>query len=47
VRPRWRHTAARLWLKPPDELLHFLQEWLAACHAPSVLGGERAAAVTG
>jgi len=28
VRPRWRKTAAKLWLKPPDELLDFLGLWL-------------------
>ena len=30
VRPRWRHTAAQSWIKPPDELLHFLNRWLDA-----------------
>lgn len=30
VRPKWRHTAAQLWLKPPNELLHFLAKWLHA-----------------
>lgn len=30
VRPRWRKTKARLWLKPPDELLFFLTRWLEA-----------------
>jgi trehalose 6-phosphate phosphatase len=28
VRPRWRATAAQLWLKPPDEVLEFLERWL-------------------
>jgi trehalose-phosphatase len=28
VRPRWRRTAANLWLKPPEELLDFLNRWL-------------------
>ena len=30
VRPKWRHTNAQLWLKPPDELLAFLTQWLEA-----------------
>lgn len=28
VRPKWRQTRAELWIKPPDELLYFLTEWL-------------------
>lgn len=31
VRPRWRKTAAQVWLKPPDEILDLLQRWLQAC----------------
>ena len=31
VRPRWRETAASVWLKPPAELLVFLCNWLDAC----------------
>ncbi len=31
VRPRWRRTAAQLWLKPPEELLDFLGWWFKAC----------------
>jgi len=31
VRPEWRETAAQIWLKPPEELLDFLQRWLKAC----------------
>jgi trehalose 6-phosphate phosphatase len=30
VRPRWRMTAAQMWLKPPGEVLNFLQRWLQA-----------------
>jgi trehalose-phosphatase len=45
VRPRWRQTAAQMWLKPPDELLDFLARWLAACRKHTALGGETAAAV--
>jgi len=28
VRPEYRETAAQVWLKPPDELVGFLQQWL-------------------
>jgi trehalose-6-phosphatase len=28
VRPLWRRTAAKLWLKPPDELLACLRRWV-------------------
>lgn len=31
VRPRWRATAAQLWLKPPDEVLELLERWLQVC----------------
>lgn len=31
VRSIWRRTAAQLWLKPPDDLLDFLKQWLQAC----------------
>jgi trehalose 6-phosphate phosphatase len=30
VRPEWRETAADIWLKPPEELLDFLNRWLNA-----------------
>jgi len=33
VRPRQRRTAARVWLKPPEELLEFLSYWLDAVQA--------------
>jgi trehalose-phosphatase len=45
VRPRWRQTAARLWLKPPDELLDFLARWLKVSQRRNAFGGEAAAAV--
>jgi|HubBroStandDraft_6_1064221.scaffolds.fasta_scaffold201659_2 trehalose 6-phosphate phosphatase len=32
VRPEWRKTSARLWLRPPEELLDFLTLWMAACY---------------
>ena len=47
VRPRWRQTAAQLWLKPPGELLDFLTRWLEAVHQHDALGGQAAAAVNG
>jgi trehalose 6-phosphate phosphatase len=47
VRPRWRQTAAQLWLKPPGELLDFLTQWLKAVRERDALGGEAAVAVNG
>jgi len=46
VRPRWRHTAAQSWIKPPDELLDFLNKWLEATRGSGALGGETAMVVT-
>jgi trehalose 6-phosphate phosphatase len=31
VRPQWRETAAKLWLRPPGQLLTFFRIWLDAC----------------
>ncbi|MFZ0294686.1 MAG: trehalose-phosphatase [Candidatus Sulfotelmatobacter sp.] len=31
VRAEWRPTAARLWLRPPREVLDFLSRWLEVC----------------
>lgn len=31
VRPEFRETSAQMWIKPPEELLQFLGEWLTAC----------------
>ena len=33
VRPELRPTIADAWLRPPEELLHFLRDWLRACGA--------------
>lgn len=33
VKPKYRDTAADLWLRPPDELREFLARWLAAGRA--------------
>jgi trehalose 6-phosphate phosphatase len=47
VRPRWRQTAAQVWLRPPGELLDFLTRWLGAVRRRDALGGQAAAAVNG
>jgi trehalose 6-phosphate phosphatase len=31
VRPEFRSTKAQLWLKPPEELLEFLDKWDSTC----------------
>jgi trehalose 6-phosphate phosphatase len=31
VRPSYRYTAAQFWLRPPDELVWFLRDWIDAC----------------
>jgi len=31
VRPEWRETKARSWIKPPQELLEFLHRWGDCC----------------
>ncbi len=31
VRPEFRDTCAQVWIKPPEELLHYLGDWLLAC----------------
>lgn len=36
VRPEHRKTSARVWLKPPEELLEFLTLWRDACRATSL-----------
>ena len=36
VRQERRKTAARVWLKPPEELLEFLSRWREACRATSL-----------
>jgi trehalose-phosphatase len=45
VRPRWRRTAAKVWLRPPAELLDFLEQWLAACRGRADESGQAAMAV--
>lgn len=31
VRPKYRFSAAQRWIRPPEELVHFLTEWIRAC----------------
>lgn len=31
VGPKYRATSAQIWLKPPDQLLQFLTNWIRAC----------------
>jgi trehalose 6-phosphate phosphatase len=45
VRPTWRQTAAQFWLKPPDELLDFLGQWLKTCSQHNALDSGTAATV--
>jgi trehalose 6-phosphate phosphatase len=35
VRSDWRPTNAQLWIRPPDQLLAFLEEWAKRCGGPS------------
>lgn len=40
VGPRERSTAAQLWLKPPDEVLDFLNLWFQACQNRDALSDD-------
>jgi len=31
VRPTYRFTAAQLWLRPPEDVVQFLADWIRAC----------------
>jgi trehalose-phosphatase len=31
VRPMYRFTAAQMWIRPPEELVQFLTDWIRAC----------------
>lgn len=46
VRPHSRRTAARAWLKPPEELLWFLQQWRDASQRHGRRSGNTARAGT-
>jgi trehalose 6-phosphate phosphatase len=41
VRPRYRATAAQLWLKPPFEVFDLLVQWLHACKAHGGAGYQK------
>lgn len=43
VRPRWRQTAAQSWLKPPDELVTFFDQWLHASRQSKIKCSQAAA----
>jgi trehalose 6-phosphate phosphatase len=45
VRPRWRRTAAHLWLKSPGEVLNLLKRWLRVCQMREPLSNGEAMAV--
>jgi trehalose 6-phosphate phosphatase len=45
VRPRYRATAAQLWLRPPEEVLDLLAQWLQACEPRDEWGNEKSLAV--
>jgi trehalose 6-phosphate phosphatase len=47
VRPQWRQTAARVWLKPPGGVLDFLGGWLDACRGTTTRTDTRAGVVNG
>jgi trehalose-phosphatase len=44
VRTEVRATYARFWLRPPKELLEFLDEWIAASQVPAPVAGTPAEA---
>lgn len=41
VRPEWRPTRAECWLRPPEELFRFLQEWLSIRRSGRLIAHER------
>lgn len=45
ARARLRKTAAQLWLKPPDEVLDFLNRWLHACQEQDLFSSDTAVEV--
>jgi trehalose-phosphatase len=47
VRPQWRETAAQSWLRPPQQLLDFLTQWLQASRQQGESGAATAVAVRG
>jgi trehalose 6-phosphate phosphatase len=47
VRPQWRNTAARLWLKPPEGVVDFLTGWQDSCRRHDAVNDEKAGAANG
>ena len=47
VRARPRQTSASIWLKPPEDLLDFLNRWLRACEEQDGSVGKATAALKG
>jgi trehalose 6-phosphate phosphatase len=47
VRPHWRETAAQSWLRPPQQLLDFLTQWLHASRRRGESGATTAVAMRG
>jgi trehalose-phosphatase len=47
VRPERRPTAAQLWLRPPDEVISFLEQWLETCRKSSAERTGRAVGANG
>jgi trehalose 6-phosphate phosphatase len=45
VRPRWRQTAAQLWLRPPNDVIDFLTRWLKACEQRGALSDHTTEAI--
>ncbi|MFZ0480968.1 MAG: trehalose-phosphatase [Terriglobales bacterium] len=45
VRPQWRPTAAQCWLRPHEDVLDFLAQWLEACRSGHARNGAIAEAV--
>jgi trehalose 6-phosphate phosphatase len=45
VRPKWRKTAAAVWIKPPDGLREFMTRWLVACREKQHCAGTAPAAL--
>jgi trehalose-phosphatase len=37
VRPEYRETTAKVWLRPPQELVAFLQRWLSSIRQKSIV----------
>jgi trehalose 6-phosphate phosphatase len=47
VRPKWRKTAAQLWIRPPEDLIDFLGLWLRSSAEGPTFDAGAARAVNG